>query len=192
MHPQGLGGALAGRLMARKNRERIAWAVRELAIRSGDRVLEIGYGPGVAVEEILSRVPDCEIYGLDPSTVMHAQAARRNRRAVESGKVTLRAIAAEDYAGQDAPFDLVFSINALPFCDDPPAVVQKASGWLRAGGRIAIVHQVPLRKAEAAAIDERESEISKWLADAGMEISRRTRLPARPNPVLFLEGVRKN
>ena len=44
--PRGAFGALAGWMMARKNQERIRWAVREMNIQPGEQVLEIGHGPG--------------------------------------------------------------------------------------------------------------------------------------------------
>jgi cyclopropane fatty-acyl-phospholipid synthase-like methyltransferase len=190
MHPRGAAGFLAGRLMARKNRERIIWAVREMGIKPGERVLEVGYGPGVALEQIFTRVPDCEVFGLDSSTIMHAQAGRRNRHAIESGHVSLKTMPAEDYAGQDGPFDLIFSINTLPFCSDPAAVVQKAVSWLNPGGRIVIIHQIPMKSADDSVVDARESEFKAWLSDAGLRITRAIRLPARPNPVLFVDGQR--
>jgi SAM-dependent methyltransferase len=189
-HPRGVFGALAGQMMARKNQERIRWTVGEMDIRSGERVLEIGYGPGVAIAEIFRRTPDCDVSGLDPSTVMHAQAGRRNRQGIDAGKLRLRAMAAEDYDGQDGPFDLVFGINAFSFCPDPAGLVRNAVSWLKSGGRLVIVHQVPMKSVEKVVIDEKEMEFSAWQTGAGLQISRQQRLPAKPNPVLFIEGVK--
>ena len=188
--PRGAFGALAGHMMARKNRERIRWAVSEMNIRSGDRVLEIGYGPGTAIAEIFKQTPNCRVSGTDPSDVMYAQAERKNRRHVEAKNLRLRALAAADYDGQDGPFDLIFGINVFPFCPDPAGLVRKSVSWLKSGGRLVIVHQVPMKSVEPAFIDAKESEFSTWQSQSGLHISRQHRLPAKPNPVLFIEGFK--
>jgi hypothetical protein len=52
--PTGLWGRAAGSLMAHRssNRLRNAWAVSMLDVRPDDRVLEFGFGPGVAIREL--------------------------------------------------------------------------------------------------------------------------------------------
>jgi ubiquinone/menaquinone biosynthesis C-methylase UbiE len=189
-HPSGPMGALAGKMMARKNKRRIQWAVREMNIQPGERVLEIGHGPGVAIQEIVSRTPTCQVTGIDPSKVMHVQARRRNRKGIKGGSIGLRLGAAEEYDGQDGPFDLVFAINVLSFCSDPETVVEKAASWLKPSGRLVIVHQVPMKTVEKEVIDARESEIAAWMTKSGLQISRRQRLQAKPNPVMFIEGIK--
>jgi cyclopropane fatty-acyl-phospholipid synthase-like methyltransferase len=190
--PRGAFGALAGHVMARKNRERIHWAVSEMNIKPGDRILEIGYGPGTAIAEIFRLAPDCRVSGIDPSTVMYAQAERINRHNIEAQNLRLRAVAAGDYDGQDGPFDLIFAINVFSFCPDPAGLVRKSVSWLEPGGRLVIVHQVPMKSVESALLDAKESEFCAWQRQAGLQISRQTRLPARPNPVLFIEGTKLN
>lgn len=51
-HPRGPLGHLAGWIMGARasNRERSRWAVSLLDIEPTDRVLEIGFGPGLAIE----------------------------------------------------------------------------------------------------------------------------------------------
>ena len=73
-HPRGLYGRLAGRIMATKksNTARGRWAVAELDPKPDARVLEIGYGPGIAVEAMAARVADGRVVGVDISDVMLA------------------------------------------------------------------------------------------------------------------------
>ena len=51
--PHGFGGRVAGWVMANRgsNRERNIWAVGLLDVQAQDRVLEIGFGPGIAIQE---------------------------------------------------------------------------------------------------------------------------------------------
>lgn len=55
--PRGLLGRLAGRIMASRgsNLARNQWAVELLEVRPDDRILEVGFGPGVAVAVIGAR-----------------------------------------------------------------------------------------------------------------------------------------
>jgi hypothetical protein len=51
--PRGPVGHLVGWTMARRssNRERNIWAVSLLDVQPDDRVLELGFGPGIAIRE---------------------------------------------------------------------------------------------------------------------------------------------
>jgi ubiquinone/menaquinone biosynthesis C-methylase UbiE len=109
--PRGRVGALAGRVMARRNREVNRWAVDTLAIAPGERVLDVGCGPGVAIS--LAARPDTTVAGVDPSDVMVTQARRRNRRAIAAGLVTVDEGAAERLPFPDASFDAVLAVNSL-------------------------------------------------------------------------------
>ena len=48
-HPRGLLGRLVGTVMAYENRERNQWAASLLDAQPSDRILEIGFGPGLAI-----------------------------------------------------------------------------------------------------------------------------------------------
>src|SRR6201996_3046584 len=50
-HPRGAAGRVTAWEMAHRpsNRQRSAWVVSLLAVRPADRVLEIGFGPGLAL-----------------------------------------------------------------------------------------------------------------------------------------------
>jgi SAM-dependent methyltransferase len=92
IEPHGFAGWLAGWEMALRpsNRRRIAWAVSLLEAAPTDRVLEIGFGPGIAIRELSRRVTRGLVCGVDHSAVMVRQAARRNAAAMSTGRVDLR------------------------------------------------------------------------------------------------------
>jgi ubiquinone/menaquinone biosynthesis C-methylase UbiE len=61
-------------------------------VKPTDRVLEIGFGPRVAIAELSRRVgPEGHVYGVDHSEAMLRQATKRNIAAVQAGRVTLTA-----------------------------------------------------------------------------------------------------
>jgi SAM-dependent methyltransferase len=73
--------------MARRpsNRKRNVWAVGLLEVGPGDRVLEIGFGPGLAIRELSRLATRGCVCGIDHSAEMVRQARRRNARAVRAG-----------------------------------------------------------------------------------------------------------
>jgi ubiquinone/menaquinone biosynthesis C-methylase UbiE len=88
--PSGPLGRLAGRLMARLNGPLNDWAVDLLELSPRDRVLEVGYGPGLAIQRIASRASQGRVVGVDRSERMRRQAARRNRAAPDELRRVLR------------------------------------------------------------------------------------------------------
>lgn len=87
--PQGFLGTIAGKLMATTGSKKNEWTVSLLSIQKGDRVLEIGFGPGVAIELVSKVITEGHIVGLDYSDVMLKQAQKRNRKAIQEGRVEL-------------------------------------------------------------------------------------------------------
>ena len=83
-HPRGLVGWLFGRIMARENDSMNAFAFEALAPKPGDRVLEVGFGPGQGLARLARIVGDGYVAGVDHSEAMVCAAERRNRAAVSS------------------------------------------------------------------------------------------------------------
>src|ERR1700677_2998837 len=78
-HPRGTAGSVNGWMFAHRpsNRQRNDWGVSLLDVRPGNQVLEIGFGPGLAVAELARRVGSAgHVYGIDHSGVMFRQASR--------------------------------------------------------------------------------------------------------------------
>jgi SAM-dependent methyltransferase len=92
VRPRGFAGRLAGWEMALRpsNRKRNRWAAALLEVLPQDHILEIGFGPGLAIRELARRGIDGFVLGIDHSEVMVRQAAIRNRAAVEQGRVAAR------------------------------------------------------------------------------------------------------
>ena len=74
--PSGPLGRLAGYLMARLDADD-RWVVDLLDVQPHDRVLDIGFGPGLTIALIAERCPSTLVAGVDPSEVMRA--GRRER-----------------------------------------------------------------------------------------------------------------
>jgi ubiquinone/menaquinone biosynthesis C-methylase UbiE len=125
------------------NRQRNSWVVGLLDVRLADRVLEIGFGPGLAIAELSRRVgPSGHVYGIDHSGVMLRQATRRNAAALQAGRVTLALGTVERLPpALDGPFDAIFAVNSLGFWTAPAERLEVLRRRLTSGGRIAIASQ---------------------------------------------------
>jgi SAM-dependent methyltransferase len=141
--PTGLWGRAAGLLMAHRtsNRRRNAWAVSLLDVRPEDRVLEIGFGPGLAIRELGRLARKGYVCGIDHSELMLRRAKRLNAEGLRRGVVDLRLGSVEDLPTIDEPFDKILAVNAMMFWGEPVARLAELRRLLRPGGLIAVAHQ---------------------------------------------------
>lgn len=142
-HPRGIAGSMAGWVMAhrRSNLHRNKWAVALLEVQPADRVLEIGFGPGVAIAELAGRATRGQVYGIDHSEVMVRQAGRRNDAAIRANRVQLIHASVEELPGFDEPLDAILAVNSVGFWPDPVEGLRRLRSLLRPGGRIALATQ---------------------------------------------------
>jgi SAM-dependent methyltransferase len=189
-HPRGLTGRLVGWEMALRpsNRKRNAWAVALMDVQPSDRVLEIGFGPGIAVREIAHRATDGEVVGIDRSAVMRAQAARRNASAIRTGHVSLTVASVEDLPAFDRPFDKILAVNNMGMWPEPAFRLRELAGLLRGGGLIAIVSQPRCPGATGETTAAAAREIVGLLDAAGFDPIRAETLDLRP-PVACVIGT---
>ncbi len=169
--PRGILGRLAGAVMARRrsNVERSLWTVSLLDLRPGDRVLEIGFGPGVALAEACRRVGHGVVVGIDHSQTMLRQAAGRNQRAIQEGRLRLVLGSVETLDPGEGPFDKIFAVNSIAFWPQPVATLQMLRERLRPGGTIAITEQPRSRGADEAATRAAGRRIARQLEAAGFD-----------------------
>lgn len=136
--PHGLAGSVGGRVMAWLNTPGQHEVVRLLAVRSGERVLEVGHGPGTLLRLLAERTDASLIAGIDPSPVMRRQAACRCRAAVAAGRVTIAAGTATGTGHPDRSFDCVVSVNNVVLWGDLSAGARELYRVLRPGGRLVV------------------------------------------------------
>jgi ubiquinone/menaquinone biosynthesis C-methylase UbiE len=186
--PRGLGGRLAGWEMAHRssNRRRNVWVVSLLDVARTDRVLEVGFGPGIAIREATARASDGLVCGVDHSEVMLRRARRQNTEAIRAGRVDLHFGTADCLPSFDAQFDKVLAVNSMGFWDDPVACLRTMRLLLRPGGLIAIASQPRCPGATAATSREAGKDIAMRLVEAGFSDIQTETLPLRPPVVCVL------
>jgi SAM-dependent methyltransferase len=186
--PTGIPGWIAGWIMAHRtsNRRRNAWAVSLLDVQRDDRVLEIGFGPGIAIRELSRAAPEGYVFGLDHSAVMVRQATRRNADGVRRGQVDLSLGSAETLPAFDLPFDKILAVNAALSWDRPVELLRNLRRVLRTGGRIAIAFQPRGPGATDEAATATGQELVAALRDAGFSQVRLETLRLKPAVVCVL------
>jgi Protein-L-isoaspartate(D-aspartate) O-methyltransferase (PCMT) len=74
--PTGMLGKLGGIIMARVNAPFARCVIRLLDVQPRDKVLEIGFGPGVGIQLLAKSAPEGRVAGIDCSVEMVEQALR--------------------------------------------------------------------------------------------------------------------
>ncbi len=170
------------------NVSRGRWVVSQLDLSPSDRVLEIGFGPGIAIDALSRRVPTGQVYGVDHSATMVRTAGRRNRRAIRAGRVQLMEGSADALPPTGSPLDWVVAVNSMGFWPEQHRCLQELRARLRPGGRIAIASQPRCRGATAETSRRAGEQIEHLLRAAGYTVGGRATLPLDP-PVVCVIAV---
>jgi SAM-dependent methyltransferase len=186
--PHGLGGHAVGWMMAHRasNVRRNRWVVSLLDVQPSDRILEVGFGPGIAVAALSDLVRDGAVFGVDHSEVMVRVARRRNAAAIRAGRVDLRLAAADALPDFGAQLDKVVAVNSMGLWSEPVARLKELHGLLRAGGTIALASQPRCPGAPADTSSKAGQEIETNLRAAGFSPTRVETLDLDPPVVCVL------
>jgi ubiquinone/menaquinone biosynthesis C-methylase UbiE len=149
-HPSGLIGWLVGQAMAIEHRELTLWATSLLELRPDDRVLEVGFGPGTAIQHMSQVVTQGLVAGVDSSEVMVQQARGRNAAAIREGRVELRQGSASSLPYEASSFGKALAVNTVHHWSDPAAGFGELWRVLKPGGLVVIVERPHEAKTEEA------------------------------------------
>jgi SAM-dependent methyltransferase len=137
-NPSGVTGSIVGWLLAWINDEPNRLAIDALDPRSGETVLELGFGPGRGLRTIAARAHGARVYGVDQSARMLAQAKRMNEVAISRGRMVLVHGAFRPLPWIDEMFHKVLLVNVVYFFDTDGCDISEVYRVLRSGGRLVI------------------------------------------------------
>ena len=179
------------RFMGRYSRQFSPQLADLAGVRAGQRVLDVGCGPGALTAELVRRVGEAAVSAVDPSDTFVA-AARARHPGVDVQNAT-----AEHLPFADATFDVVLAQLVVHFMTDPvaglsemkrvasPGGVVAACVWDHAGERTPLsVFWRAARELDPEARDEsglagaREGHLAELFADAGLSSVEETSLEA--------------
>lgn len=112
--------------------------IADMALKPGDRIVEIGCGTARNLVKIAQRYPGVRLFGLDASAEMLRSAADNIRRAGLSDRITLAHGYAEDLSpamfGETEDFDAALFSYSLSMIPDWKKAIAAANAKLKPGG----------------------------------------------------------
>jgi ubiquinone/menaquinone biosynthesis C-methylase UbiE len=133
-NPEGDIGLAVAEWLNKTNRQGNVRAVELLDLKPGNHVLEIGFGNGRTVADVVAQAAGVRYAGIDISPTMVAEAARFNAGLVAAGRASFHLGSAESMAFADASFDRVFSTGVSHFWAAPAGPLAGVCRVLRRGG----------------------------------------------------------
>ncbi|WP_226585402.1 class I SAM-dependent methyltransferase [Halobacillus litoralis] len=135
--PSGIFGKLAGQFMARENNHLNDWTQSFLSIEEGDRVLEVGFGPGDGLVKAAC-VKGVTIYGVDPSETMVETVLKKLRKYENPNQIGIFHGEAHDLSRFQHSLDKVYAVNNVSFWHAPVETLSHIRSLIRSNGRIAL------------------------------------------------------
>jgi ubiquinone/menaquinone biosynthesis C-methylase UbiE len=132
--PHGAFGVVMGWLMGSLNAQQNRATVDALDPPPGAAVLEIGFGPGHALQRLALSRPLALVAGVDHSELMVARARHRLRANRGDAALDLRLGDAGDLPFPDECFDVVFAVNSYHLWPDKDRALAEMAGVLKPGG----------------------------------------------------------
>lgn len=168
--PHGLFGPVIGRIWVSETARVNDAALDLLAARPGERVLEIGFGPGATVRKLADT--GARVVGVDASAAMLAAAGRRNSAHVKAGRVQLGLGDGVHLRPSNDEIDAVIAVHTIYFWPDPHATLAEIHRVLRPGGRFVVAFHageqpLPARFDRDVYKAPTTNELTDWLTDAG-------------------------
>jgi len=135
--PSGRSGRLVARVLNRVNADLNREAVAALEVTSGGHALDLGFGGGVGLRELLAG-PAARVTGVELSDAMLAAAGRRF---AGDARLELLKGSADAIPLPDGSVDRLLSVHTLYFWPDPEAGMAEVRRVLADDGRACIALQ---------------------------------------------------
>jgi ubiquinone/menaquinone biosynthesis C-methylase UbiE len=132
------GKIVMGDLLNKGNEKINKYAIEQLDLQSTDRVLDIGFGGGATIVEMLETINTGKIYGVDFSDVMVAQAQQKFQDLIAAGKVSIEFADVRQLPFDDKSFNKVCTVNTIYFWEEPEVGLREIKRVLKSGGRLVI------------------------------------------------------
>ncbi len=152
-------GRLVAFIMAHETREANRSAIASLNVAITDQVLDIGCGPGHALQMLATKAREGLVAGVDPSELMADIAVQRNAAAVRAGRVRVAIAPVEHLPFAASSFDKILCVHAIYFWQDLHAAFAEIARVAKPGGVLMLL----FRDAEdKAAVNAFPSEVYRF------------------------------
>ena len=116
--PSGLVGRVITKIWSLYFKKLSLWAIKQTTISGNYRILEIGYGGGSTIKNLLALNKHLEVHGIDISKESYRTSQRVHSDSIRKGSVQLKIGNVENIPYQNNYFDRVFAIQTHIFWKD--------------------------------------------------------------------------
>jgi SAM-dependent methyltransferase len=147
-------------------------AFRRLSLRSGDRVLEIGFGNGKLLPDLMALRPAIIYDGIDISQQMVAEAISFNHELVSLDRARFHCASSRALPFDSGTFDRVIAVNTIYFWPEPIRDLTEVHRVLNSAGALVLAAMTPdgashLRASGESFRTYEEDELRSLLTKAG-------------------------
>ncbi|EJS5927830.1 class I SAM-dependent methyltransferase [Listeria monocytogenes] len=118
-NPRGIIGEITTKIWSSYFEDVSKWTISNTEMGDATNILDIGYGGGSNVKNLVELNKNVTIYGVDISKESYKTATNLNKKAINNGKVKL---SIQDVALMNYPadfFDIVYAIQTHMYWDNP-------------------------------------------------------------------------
>lgn len=170
--PSGIFSSLTALFLNITNTDINKATVELMDIKSGDRVLEIGFGGGAAMEQITRLVENGLVAGIDISDSMVKRGQKKFAKSISQGKVQIKKGDASRIPYGSGYFNKVCAVNTIFFWREPVTCLKEIQRILKARGLIVLsvdakedIEKLPLTRYGFALYSD--NELRNLLNEAG-------------------------
>jgi ubiquinone/menaquinone biosynthesis C-methylase UbiE len=173
------GRIVAPRVFNRENSDMEDFGLELMDPDVDDHILEIGFGNGRLISEIIPKLTGGKVCGIDISDEMVELAYEKNAKWAKNGVLEIRKASIADIPYPDDYFDKLFTCNTIYFWPNPKVNIKEVQRVLKPKGQfLCAFRDKPLMKSKSSAVtDNRDvfqnlyhpGEVKQLLRNAGFQ-----------------------
>lgn len=173
--PEGELGKQVAKNLNKSNFSMINQSIEALSVQDGNSILEIGFGNGAHIKDILNQAGNLRYVGIDFAETMVAEATESHEQEIKKNQVEIHLASSDNIPFGDATFDKVLAANTLYFWENPEDHIKEIHRVLKVGGVLslairskAFMQKLPFVQHGFTMYTQEEAE--KLIKDSGFKI----------------------
>lgn len=136
--PKGFVGRIMTRIWSSYFQKLSLWTLNLTTIPQSARILDIGFGGGINIQNLASMVERSTIHGIDVSKEAYKQASKVNRQLIQKGQVHLSLADVATLPFPDRSFDLIVATQTHIYWDELAKGLAECARVLNEDGQLLI------------------------------------------------------
>lgn len=136
--PTGEHGIAVGEKMNASNISMTLATIKELSLKDGQFILELGHGNAGHLDKVLEQASNLHYWGIEISELMKEAAERKNNQFIIDGLATFSLYDGLKLPFGEDTFDVIFTVNTIYFWKQPVQLLHELYRVLKRGGTCCI------------------------------------------------------